>query len=423
MAKILIVGQKELVANPIFKQDQNMSYIYNSLKTDNEVSVLYVHKDVKLNEKTEQEEVKTDKKTVSSDVKQFCIRDMMKNKMFKKNINSFIQENKIETIIFMSSYMAKLIMPYIEDKIENLNVICDFRLTNISYFLQQYQYEKESEVPNLHRLYKGFKMHFIQMLPILKYTDAIILDEESGDQYLLKAQKVTNNIILPEQIKEYVKQKKRVKNNKKEYNFVEIVINRNNYSSIIEFESNIQSTETINRYIINETNKFNLIDDINSIIKKCNAEYVVIYNDKIRILPNTINLLIKFLSFSDNHAICSPVVFFSRERNTLQTTFDNQRFNNFSNWNEDKPLSFSECVVIKKKFFNRLGLFDNGFKTLDYALFDFILKLYQIKAYYCVMNDISVFKPMNISRQISLYKEDKNFLCQKWEESSFNMEI
>ena len=423
MAKILMVGQKELVANPIFKQDQNMSYIYKSLKDENDVSILYVHKDVKENEKNEKEETKTDRKTVKSDVKQFCIRDIMKNKMFKKNINSFIQENKIETIIFMSSYMAKLIMPYIEDKIENLNVICDFRLTNISCFLQQYQYEKENEVPNFHRLYKDFKMHFIQMLPILQYTDAIILDEDSGDQYLLKAQKITNNIILPEQVKGFVKQKKSVKNNKKEDSFVEMVISRNNYSSKIESKSNIQSTETINRYVINETNKFNLIDDINSIIKKSSAEYVVIYNDRIKILPNTLNLLIKFLSFSDNHALCSPVVCFSRERNTLQTTFDNQRFNNFSNWNESNPLFFSECVVIKKKFFNKVGLFDNSFKTLDYALFDFILRIYQIKAYYCVMNDISVFKPMNISRQISLYKEDKIFLCNKWGESSFDMEI
>ena len=32
----------------------------------------------------------------------------------------------------------------------------------------------------------------------------------------------------------------------------------------------------------------------------------------------------------------------------------------------------------KKKFFNKVGLFDNKFKTFDYALFDFILKIYQI---------------------------------------------
>ena len=84
---------------------------------------------------------------------------------------------------------------------------------------------------------------------------------------------------------------------------------------------------------------------------------------------------------------------------------------------------FSECVVIKKKFFSKIGLFDNRFKTFDYALFDFILRLYQIKAYYCLMNDITVFKPMNISRQITLFKEDKKFLCKKWGESIFNMVI
>ena len=103
--------------------------------------------------------------------------------------------------------------------------------------------------------------------------------------------------------------------------------------------------------------------------------------------------------------------------------FENQRLNNFSNWNEDKPLAFSECVIIKKKFFHKIGLFDNKFKTIDYSLFDFILKLYQIKAYYCTMSDIFVFKSMNIPRQISLFKEDKNLLCKKWGESLFNMGI
>ena len=86
-------------------------------------------------------------------------------------------------------------------------------------------------------------------------------------------------------------------------------------------------------------------------------------------------------------------------------------------------MAFSECVIIKKSFFNKVGLFDNKFKTFDYALFDFILRLYQIKAYYCVMNDISVFKAMNITRQVSLFKEDKKFLCRKWGEYSFNMGI
>ena len=420
MANILIVGQKELVQNPIFKQDQNMSYFYNSLKDENEVTILYVHKDVKLNDKTEKEETKADEKEVSFDVKQFCIRDMIKNRMFKKNINSFIQNNKIETIIFMSPYMARLVMPYIEDKIEKLNIICDFRLTNISLFLNQYQYEKEKEEPSFYGIYKGFKIHFLQMLPILQYTDNIVLDGDT-DTYLLSSQKV-NNIILPEQIKDYVAKKTKIEHNNKKCTLTEIVINRNNYFSNTD-NKDIRISEKAGTYLINETKNFSLIDDINSIIKSNKSDYVVIRNNKIEIFPNAISLLIKNLSLNDKLALCSPVVFFSRERNNLRTAFENQRFNNFSNWNESMPLVFSECVVIKTKFFNKVGLFDNRFKTFDYALFDFILKIYQIKAYYCVMNDISVFKPMNISRQISLFKEDKVFLCEKWGESSFNMEI
>ncbi len=427
MANILIVGQKELISAPIFKQDKNMLALYNSLKDTNNVEILFLHKDMKLSNKTDEEspDAKQENKKQSEEaikVKQFCIRDMMKNRLFKKNLNNFINEHKIEVIIFMSNQMAKLVMPYIENLLPKLNVICDLRLTNVSYFLQQYKYEKEKDESNFHRIYKDFKIHFIQLIPILKYTDTIILDEDA-DISLLKDQNV-KNIILVDKVKDYIKKDNNIiKDKEKEYTFVELVVNRNNYSSNMPSKNNIQLVATSNRYIINETKNFNLIDDINSIIKSSKSQYIIIHNDKTEVLPNTLNLLMKYLSFNDNHALSSPIVYYSRERNNLKTQFENQRFNNFSNWEEAKPLSFSEFVVIKKRFFNKVGLFDNKFKTFDYALFDFILRLYQIKAYYCVMNDIPVFKAMNVARQVSLFKEDKKFLCKKWGESLFDMGI
>ena len=41
MANILIVGQKELISAPIFKQDKNMLALYNSLKDTNNVEILF----------------------------------------------------------------------------------------------------------------------------------------------------------------------------------------------------------------------------------------------------------------------------------------------------------------------------------------------------------------------------------------------
>ena len=419
MANILIVSQKELVSAPIFKQDQNVLELYNNLKDTNNIEILFLNKDMKKsNEEKKQGNIKQNE--LISNAKQVCIRDMMKDRLLKKNLNKFIEEHKIETIIFMSNNMAKLIMPYIESLLMKLNVICDLRLTNISFFLQQYKNEKEKEEPNFHILYKSFKIHFLQILPILKYTNQIILDEDC-DTTLLKDQNI-DNIILPKKINDYIKTNN--DNREESYNFIEIIIDRNNYSSkSIDLKNNVQINGNNIRYIVNETKNFNLIDDINSIIKSNKFDYFVIRNNKIEILPSTIDLLIKYISFNDNHALSSPAILYSRERNKLRTYFDTQRFNNFSNWDESDPLLFSECVVIKRKFFNKIGLFDNNFRTFDYALFDFILRLYQIKSYYCRINDISVFKPMNISRQISLFKEDKNFLCKKWGESLFDMGI
>lgn len=424
MANILIVSQKELIAAPIFKQDQNVLELYSSLKDTNNVEVLFLHKDMNLSDKKETKKVdvkqeNTAQQELVSNAKQFCIRDMMKKRLFKINLNNFIKEHKVETIIFMSNYMAKMIIPYIENLLGSLNVICDLRLTNMSSFLQQYQNEKEKDDPNFKLLYKNFKIHFIQLLPILQYTDSIILDEDY-DTCLLNNQKI-NNIISPKQVKDYIKTKNKTED--KTYKIVEIIVNRNNYYSNIntEYKNNVKIDT--NKYFINETKSFNLIDDINNIIKNDKSDYIVIHTNKIELLPNTLELLAKNMSFNDNLALAAPNVFYSREKNKLKTYFETQKVNNFSNWNEDKPLSFSECVIIKKKFFNKVGLFDNKFKTFDYALFDFILKLYQIKAYYCVMNDVSVFKPMNVLRQISLFKEDKKCLCRKWGESLFNMGI
>ena len=56
-------------------------------------------------------------------------------------------------------------------------------------------------------------------------------------------------------------------------------------------------------------------------------------------------------------------------------------------------------------------------KTLDYAIFDFVLRLHQINSYYCTMNDIVVFKSANVSKNISLFKQDKLYLYKKWDEN------
>lgn len=202
---------------------------------------------------------------------------------------------------------------------------------------------------------------------------------------------------------------------------VRISINRNNYSAVSNVCASIKKD---NEYIVNETKYLNLIDSINDIIIKSDAEYFCIYSNKVNLLSSGLNLIIKYMEFNKNIAAGAPIIVCSKEINSLQIQFENQRNNNFALWEESSsPLLFSDCIVIKKKFFNKVGLFDNKFKTFDYALFDFILRLHQIKAYYFNMRDVSAFKTMAVSRQVSLFKQDKVYLCNKWGESLFNMGI
>ena len=132
---------------------------------------------------------------------------------------------------------------------------------------------------------------------------------------------------------------------------------------------------------------------------------------------DSIDLIVKNLSCNDNLSLASPLIQFFRYPNQFKYQFENQRSNNFSNWIETSPLSYSDFVVIKRKYFSKIGHFDYRFKTLDYAIFDFVLRLYQINSYYCTMKDIVVFKSANVSKNISLFKQDKLYLYKKWDEN------
>ena len=131
MSNILIVSQKELSLNPIFKQDKNVLEIYNMLKDDNDIKVLYLHKNM-----LSIEESKKGTNTIEN-LQQTCIKDMMRKRLLKDNIDSFIKTFNIETIIFTSLDMAKFIMPYIENKLSGLNIICDFRFSTIYSYIQE----------------------------------------------------------------------------------------------------------------------------------------------------------------------------------------------------------------------------------------------------------------------------------------------
>ncbi len=421
MSNILIVSQKELIANPIFRQDKNLVETYNLVKENNNVKILYLHRNLNLDKEVKNEVVKEiqETKRIDFDIEQFCIRDMIRSISFKKKLINFFEEHKIQTVIFMSYHMAKLVIPYVENIIDKFNIICDFRLSNLSYFLQQYKDEKEKSYPKFQNIYKNFKMHFLQSIAIIKNSDYLLFDEDCDCELLEKED--IKNIFYPKDIKKLIGKKNIFgRKNKNELNVTCISINRNNYAA----KNTYGIVKNNNEYTVNETKYFNLIDDINDIIINNKSEYFCISSSKINLLSNSLNYLTQYLDFNKNAAAASPTIIYSREIDSLKVQFENQRNNNFSLWEENSsPLLFSDCIVIKKNFFNKVGLFDNRFKTFDYALFDFILRVHQIKAYYFTMRDVSAFKNMAVSRQISLFKQDKVYLCSKWGESLFNMGI
>jgi len=414
MSNILIVSQKELIKDPIFKQDKNLVEMCNILKNGNNVKILYLHKNLSID--VDKNKNIQNNNLDNINIEQYSIKDMMKGFLFKKNILKFLKDNNIDTIIFMTCNLARLIIPLIETITDRFNIICDFRLSQILHVLKEYKEEIAKDYSsNLQRIYKSFKVNFLCYVSIIKNSDYLIFDTDT-DIRLLEKENV-NNIITIKDVQNCLKISKN-KNLNKKFTMTSISINKNNFCA----QNIIPVIKNNDEYNINENKDFNLIDTINDIIRNNNTEYFCIYSNKIKKLQNTFKQIVCSLSFNSKMMIASPEIIYSRDVASFNIQAENQRNGNFSNWEETKPMSFSDFVVIKKEAF-KIGFFDNNFKTFEYALFDFILKLYQNKLYYLKMKDISVYKYISVDRQNSLLQEDKVYLCNKWGESAFNMGI
>jgi len=412
MKKILVVSQKELVEKPIFKQDKNLSYVFNMLSEENKIDLLYLHKNMNVDDEEKGNNEDKDKKYMN--VRQICIRDLMSNNMLQKNLKELINKNGYEEIIFMSYSLAQFVMPYIEEDLEKMVVVVDYRLSNISYLLQQYKEEKQKQYHDFQGIYKQFRLNFLQSIAIFQKGDYFIFDRDEIDTSLLEKENI-ENIVSIEDIKNLSVKKENVEPEQK---VIEIEINSDNFFAKMPF--NVNEIDK-NKFVVLESKHFSLIDTINDIIFKSKAEYFFIHKTKLSILSNTEKLLAQYLSFNKNLAVISPLSIFSRDNTKIQQqyTFDIQRKGNFSNWEKTAPLKLSDCFIIKKSFLNKYGYFDNKYKTMDYALFDFLMRIYQKRGYYCTARDIVVFKLSNVTKRLEIFKEDKQYLCYKWGENNF----
>lgn len=410
MKKILVVSQKELVEKPIFKQDKNLNYIFDVLSKENKVDLLYLHKNVNVDDG----EKKEDKEQKYINVNKFCIKDFMSKNMLQKNLKELINKNGYEEIIFMSYSLAQFVMPYIEEELDKMIVVVDYRLSNLSCLLQQYKEESQKIYQNFQSIYKQFRLNFLQSMIIFQKGDYFIFDKEEVDTYLLEKEKV-GNIISVDDINNISAKRKRIIPEQK---IVEIEINSDNFSA--KMSSNVNEKDQKN-FVVSESKYFNLIDAINNIILKSDAEYFFIHKTKLDVLENTEKILTQYLSFNKNLAVVSPLLMFSRENTRIQhkNIFDMQRKGNYSNWEKTGPLQLADCFVIKKSFLKKYGYFDNKYKTMDYALFDFLMRIYQKRDYYCTARDIVVFKLSNLTKRLDMFKEDKQYLCYKWGENNF----
>jgi len=410
MRKILVVSQKDIMKNPVFRQDKQLKEILTILSDDKcDVSLMYLNKEFK--SESESSEDSSDFK-----IKKIYLRDMIKRDLLTKNLTDLVLKEKFETIIFTSYNMAQFVLPRIKDICGDINIIVDFRLSQLDYILQKHKLEIGKKYQNLYFFSKSFKIHFFQAISVLRISDANIFSEDI-ELDLLNKENVENIIKVSEITQSFPK---RIQKNK--FSVENICINGDNFAAGAPLAKSIKKNG-IN--CVNFSKNSNLIDEINDIISKTKSQFIFIYNSKLKIFPKTADELSKYLSFNDNIGIVSPVTSYAQgtTNKKLEVAFEEQSNNNFANSEETHPAFFSECFMVNKNFFKKFGYFDRRFKTIDYALFDFIMRLYQNKVYFFTVKDIAVFKAISVKQPVSLFKKDIEILHSKWGECKFDFSL
>lgn len=410
MRKILVVSQKDIMKNPVFRQDKQLKEILTILSEDKcDISLMYLNKEFKSEDELSDE---------SSDFKiqKVYLRDMIKRDLLSQNLTDFILKEKFETIIFASYNMAQFVLPRIQNVCENIRIIVDFRLSQVDYILQKHKLEIGKKYQNLYFFSKSFKIHFFQAISVLRISDANIFTEDI-EVNLLEKENISNIIKVNEITKPF---SKRIQKN--DFDIENICINGDNFSARSILPKTIKKNGV---YCVNFSKNSNLIDEINDIILKTKSQFIFIYNSKLKIFPKTSGELAKYLSFNDNIGIVSPVTSYAQgtTNKKLEIVFEEQSNNNFANSEETYPTFFAECFMVNKNFFKKFGYFDRRFKTIDYALFDFIMRLYQNKVYFFTVKDIAVFKAISVKQPVSLFKKDIEVLHAKWGERKFDFSL
>ncbi len=115
-------------------------------------------------------------------------------------------------------------------------------------------------------------------------------------------------------------------------------------------------------------------------IKKSAGKYIFIANDDIVLEKNSIRLMVKYLEANKNVAVLGGKVFFKDEPKKLS---DSACDFNFYTGGIKKGLAKDEqikwlqscSIMIPKRIFQKVGLFDSGFYPLYFDDFDFCLRV------------------------------------------------
>lgn len=335
-----------------------------------------------------------------------------------------LSKNNYDAIFYTSFYLLKNSLPYVIEYMKNSVLILN--LINSENLFKYKMFLSNSNTFNKNSLKYEIENNEINELLIYNYLDLILVSEEIYKNFL---ESRLNNVRIEFLNKDFDEKK-----------VVDLFLNCNKKSVIEENDFDIIVLSTKNNrkknIVINyDSSKINYreIDENVSVVKNYNLCLKSLKNKYLLIIPSDailINECVEQLLFVIRNYKDSGIIFAANNKDINIFKHYGPNFDPYNNlidfWNKHYIANFGFCenskfvldksFLIKRNVLEQVGLLDEQYNTIECAVMDLCLKVYQyglkvVKTYESIIYYQNVEIDKNYDKELSL---DLRKLLKKW---------
>ena len=407
MEKLLIISQKYPEADLSYRQDKSLIETIDKLKANFDVEYLYIHKSFDDGKKA----------PYKFNVKTRDFFSLTENEFATKALAVLIKGNGFKNVFFTSIFVARAIIPLIDDVLSEVNIIVDSRLATSFDVLKTRANADEQERDGVNKEVLSFA---IKEMAVLRCADSIVTENFEQTEFMQKYIS-SRKFVLYENLqaeKSFTSKQKK----EKTITLGKVVIDTSNSADILSENLHLEKSESLGENISFNTVKIpntNTIRNINEVIKKSKEDFIIFCYDKIVMHQRACETMLEALHLNSKMAAVIPVITdLNFNLSSHEASAKRHSLGAFGNWHEPN-FSKASCVAINRNIMLKIGIFDEKFKTLDYAFFDFAMRAYQAGYLVLHLPDALVYKTSLIAPNLPKEKQDKAATTVKWNDYNF----